>query len=159
MIATPSADEKVTAVNGWLLAYDNITSIPGWLSDSLCRLVFGAGFSRRALFSASERNVLYTQRPVILNGIEDYVRKSDLVDRTVFLELPFDGIRMGMQPDRAPRTADFTGRPTDFAFCRVAENGAAVHKRAAPAFAAIARARTLHHLPADERGPAGHADD
>jgi hypothetical protein len=81
-------DLMVTAVNGWLLAYDNITAIPDWLSDGLCRLVFGAGVSRRALFSKNERNVLYTQRPVILNGIEDYARKSDLVDRTVFLELP-----------------------------------------------------------------------
>ena len=45
----------VTAVNGWLLAYDNISSIPNWLSDSLCRLVYGGGFAGRALFSNQER--------------------------------------------------------------------------------------------------------
>jgi putative DNA primase/helicase len=62
----------VTAINGWLLAYDNITTIPDWLSDSLCRVVFGGGFSGRALYSDDERSVVFAQRPVILNGIEDY---------------------------------------------------------------------------------------
>ena len=81
-------DLMVTAVNGWLLAYDNISSIPNWLSDSLCRLVYGGGFSGRALFSNQERVTVQAQRPVILNGIEDFVRKSDLMDRTVILQLP-----------------------------------------------------------------------
>jgi hypothetical protein len=51
LLAEPASirDLMVTARNGWLLAYDNLTDIPGWLSDSLCRLVFGAGFSGRAL--------------------------------------------------------------------------------------------------------------
>ena len=43
-------DMMVAAGNGWLLAYDHIRVIPGWLSDRLCRLVFGAGFGARALF-------------------------------------------------------------------------------------------------------------
>jgi hypothetical protein len=81
-------DLMVTAVNGWLLAYDNITAIPDWLSDSLCRLVYGGGFSGRALFSNQERVTVQAQRPVILNGIEDFVRKSDLMDRTVTVHLP-----------------------------------------------------------------------
>ena len=80
-------DLMVTAVNGWLLAYDNISAIPNWLSDSLCRLVYGGGFSGRALFSNQERVTVQAQRPVILNGIEDFVRKSDLMDRTVILHL------------------------------------------------------------------------
>ena len=66
-------DLMVTAVNGWLLAYDNISSIPNWLSDGLCRLVYGGGFSGRALFSNQERVTVQAQRPVILNGIEDFV--------------------------------------------------------------------------------------
>ena len=80
-------DLMVTAVNGWLLAYDNISVIPDWLSDSLCQLVFGGGFAARALFSNDERSVIHAQRPVILNGIEDFVRRGDLTDRTVFLHL------------------------------------------------------------------------
>jgi hypothetical protein len=81
-------DLMATAVNGWLLAYDNISVLPGWLSDSLCQLVFGAGLAARALFTNTERSVIHAQRPVILNGIEDFVRRGDLTDRTVFLHLP-----------------------------------------------------------------------
>jgi hypothetical protein len=81
-------DLMVTAVNGWLLAYDNISAIPAWLSDSLCQLVFGGGLAGRALFSNEERSVIHAQRPVILDGIEDFVRRGALTDRTVFLHLP-----------------------------------------------------------------------
>ena len=77
-----------TAVNGWLLAYDNISEIPRWLSDALCQLVFGAGFAGRALFTNDERSVIYAQRPVLLSGIDDFVPLGDLKDRCVFLHLP-----------------------------------------------------------------------
>ncbi len=80
-------DLMVTAVNGWLLAYDNIGVIRPWLSDGLCRLATGGGFAGRALFSNDERVVLHAQRPVILNGIEEFVQRGDLSDRTVFLHL------------------------------------------------------------------------
>jgi len=81
-------DLMATAVNGWLLAYDNISVILSWLSESLCQLVFGGGFAGRALFSNDERSVIHAQRPVILNGIDEFVRRGDLTDRTVFLHLP-----------------------------------------------------------------------
>ncbi len=81
-------DLMVTAVNGWLLAYDNIGVVPAWLSDGLCLLATGGGFAGRVLFSDDERMVMHAQRPVILNGIEEFVRRGDLSDRSVFLELP-----------------------------------------------------------------------
>jgi hypothetical protein len=83
-----SRDLMVTALNGWLLAYDNMTALPDWLSDSLCRLVYGAGLASRALFSDRSCSRIHSQRPILLNGIEDFIQKSDLVDRTVFLHLP-----------------------------------------------------------------------
>jgi hypothetical protein len=88
MEPTSTRDLMVTALNGWLLASDNISALPDWLSDSLCRLVFGGGFAGRALFSNDERVTVQARRPVILNGIEDFVRKSDLMDRTIVLHLP-----------------------------------------------------------------------
>jgi hypothetical protein len=81
-------DLMVTAFNGWLLAYDNISVMPNWLSDSLCRLATGGGFAGRALFSNDQRNVIHAQRPAILNGIDEFVRRDDLADRCVFLHLP-----------------------------------------------------------------------
>ena len=81
-------DLMVTAVNGWLLAYDNIGVIPAWLSDGLCMLSTGGAYAGRALFSNEERTVVHAQRPVILNGIEEFVKRGDLSDRSVFLNLP-----------------------------------------------------------------------
>ena len=90
LLAEPKStrDLMVTALDGWLLAYDNLTAIPGWMSDALCQLVFGGGFSGRALYSNDERSIIHAQRPVLLNGIEDFVRRGDLRDRCVFLQLP-----------------------------------------------------------------------
>jgi hypothetical protein len=90
VLAAPKStrDLMVTAANGWLIAYDNLSAIPTWLSDGLCLLSTGGGMASRALWSNSTRNVIHAQRPVILNGIDDFVRRDDLADRCVFLHLP-----------------------------------------------------------------------
>ncbi|MFI5461386.1 MAG: hypothetical protein ACHRXM_38790, partial [Isosphaerales bacterium] len=67
---------------------ENISAIADWLSDCVRRLALGGGFASRSLFTSDERRVIYAQRPVILNGTEDFVRPGDVVDRTVFLHLP-----------------------------------------------------------------------
>jgi hypothetical protein len=88
-LAIPSStrDLMATAVNGWLMIYENITAIPGWLSDCVCQLAFGGGFASRTLFTNDERSIIYAQRPVILIGIDDFVKRGDLRDRSVFLNL------------------------------------------------------------------------
>jgi hypothetical protein len=90
LLALPKStrDLVATADNGWLLAYDNISTIPTWLSDSFCQLVFGLGFASRTLFTNNDRSVVHARRPVILNGIEEFVTRGDLRDRSVFLHLP-----------------------------------------------------------------------
>ena len=88
LVPGSTLDLMVTAVNGWLLAYDNISVIPAWLSDGLCTLATGGGIAGRALFSNDEKVVIQAQRPVILSGIEEFVRRGDLSDRCVFLHLP-----------------------------------------------------------------------
>ena len=88
-LALPNSthDLMATAVNGWLMVYENITAIPGWLSDCVCQLAFGGGYASRTLFTDSERSVIFAQRPVILVGIDDFVKRGDLRDRSVFLNL------------------------------------------------------------------------
>jgi hypothetical protein len=90
VLALPGSthDLMVTAANGWLLIYENISAIPTWLSDAVCQLAFGGGFASRELFTSDERSVVYAQRPVILVGIDDFVERPDLRDRAVFLHLP-----------------------------------------------------------------------
>ena len=41
----------VSAQNAHLLVLDNLSLMPAWLSDSLCRLSTGGGFSSRALYT------------------------------------------------------------------------------------------------------------
>jgi hypothetical protein len=81
-------DLMVTAHNGWLLAYDNISVITDPVSDGLCMVSTGGAYAGRALFSNDERSVIRVQRPVLLSGIEQFVRRGDLGDRSVYLDLP-----------------------------------------------------------------------
>lgn len=85
------------ASHHWALFLDNLTTLPDWLSDAICRCVTGEGFSKRELFSDDE-DILYSfLRCVGLNGINLVPSKPDLLDRAVIL--PLERI-----PDRQRRT-------------------------------------------------------
>lgn len=78
----------VSAMNAWVLAYDNLSSIPEWLSDLLCCLSTGASYPARKLYTDQEESVMQALRPVVFTSIEDIAKRSDLLDRTVVLHLP-----------------------------------------------------------------------
>jgi hypothetical protein len=81
-------DLVIAAENSCLLAYDNISVVPPWLSDTLCRVSTGAGFSARKLYTDSEEVLISVMRPVLLNGIAaEMVCRPDLLDRTLAVEL------------------------------------------------------------------------
>jgi hypothetical protein len=69
----------IGATRGWVVAYDNISTLPDWLSDALCRLATGGGFSCRSLFTDDDEVHFDAQRPIILGGIEDFIRRGDLL--------------------------------------------------------------------------------
>ena len=81
-------DLMIAARNGWVLAFDNISGLTGWLSDGFCRLATGSGFATRELYSDDDEVIFAATRPVILNGIGDVVTRSDLLDRSLLLTLP-----------------------------------------------------------------------
>ncbi len=81
-------DLMITANNGWLVALDNLSYLKGWLSDALCRLSTGGGFSCRTLYENSEETIFDATRPVILTGIEEVGTRSDLIDRSLLVSLP-----------------------------------------------------------------------
>jgi hypothetical protein len=87
LLAVPRStrDLMVTAHNGWLLTYDNLSVIADPVSDGLCMVSTGGAYAGRALFSDDERSVINVQRPVLLSGIEEFVRRGDLSDRGVYL--------------------------------------------------------------------------
>ena len=81
-------DLMIAASNGAVLAFDNLSHVPAWLSDALCRLSTGGGFATRELYTDNEEVIFDAMRPVILTGIEDLATRSDLLDRSVLLTLP-----------------------------------------------------------------------
>jgi len=87
--ALPREDRDlfIAASNGHVLAFDNVSGLPGWISDTLCRLATGAGFAVRQLYTDQDEVLFDAARPVILNGIEEIITRPDLADRAVFLTL------------------------------------------------------------------------
>src|SRR5437763_4749658 len=77
----------ITATNGYLLRYDNLSGLPVWLSDALCRLATGGSFAVRQLYTDDEEVLFEAARPILLNGIEEGVSRPDLGDRAIFLTL------------------------------------------------------------------------
>jgi hypothetical protein len=80
-------DLFISATNAWVPVFDNLSGISPWLSDALCRISTGAGFSTRKLYANDEEAIFQVCRPVILNGIGEQATRSDLLDRSVSLEL------------------------------------------------------------------------
>ena len=87
--ALPREDRDlfIAANNGHLLTFDNVSGLPPWLSDTLCRLATGGGFAVRQLYTDQDEVLFDATRPVILNGIEDFVTRPDLADRSLPLTL------------------------------------------------------------------------
>jgi hypothetical protein len=90
-LRTTSREERdlvIAATNGWLIALDNLSHLPDWLSDALCRLATGSGFATRALYTDADETIFAAQRPIVLNGIEEVATRGDLLDRAITLYLP-----------------------------------------------------------------------
>jgi len=67
--------------------FDNMTSIPAWASDMLCRSVTGGAFSKRELYSDDNDVILSFRRPMIITGINIPTHAPDLLDRLLLIEL------------------------------------------------------------------------
>jgi len=87
--AVPKDDRDlvVSAGNSWVLAFDNLSSVPIWLADALCRLATGGGFATRMLHADREETIFEASRPIILNGIPSLTDRADLADRAVCIHL------------------------------------------------------------------------
>jgi hypothetical protein len=81
-------DLMIAATNNWILAFDNLSYIQPWLSDALCRLSTGGGFTTRELWTDGEETIFDAKRPATINGIEDIATRGDLLDRTIPIQLP-----------------------------------------------------------------------
>jgi hypothetical protein len=93
-VRTPPKNDRdlmIAAANSSVIAYDNLSGIAPWLSDALCRLATGGGFSTRELYADSDEVFFDAARPVILNGIDHLAKRPDLAERSLILNLPHIG--------------------------------------------------------------------
>lgn len=87
-VPSNNRDVMIAANNSWIISLDNLSALPEWLSDTLCRVSTGGGFGTRKLYSNTEETLIDVQLPCILNGIQELATKADLLDRSLILYLP-----------------------------------------------------------------------
>jgi putative DNA primase/helicase len=71
-----------------VVGMDNLSHIEDWLSDRLCVTATGGDISERTLFENFEQSTLPVSNPVVLNGIESFVTRGDLADRSIRIDVP-----------------------------------------------------------------------
>jgi hypothetical protein len=87
-VCFPTKKEELlqAAAHHWYLMFDNISELPKGISDILCRIVTGEGFSKRELYS-DDRDVIYSFRRCIgINGINLVPENPDLLERCLIFE-------------------------------------------------------------------------
>lgn len=88
--SAPKDDQNVAveAANAWVIAIDNLSGMPNWLSDALCKVATGSGLTTRRLHTDREQEVFDAARPIVLNGINDLAERGDLASRGIAINLP-----------------------------------------------------------------------
>jgi len=81
-------DLMIAANGNWVVALDNLSGVPAWLSDGLCQLATGGAFATRTLYENNEETIFRASRPIILNGICESATRGDLLDRCIVVSLP-----------------------------------------------------------------------
>ncbi|WP_206281720.1 ATP-binding protein [Streptomyces agglomeratus] len=96
------------AFNSWALCIDNVSYIPDWFSDALCRAVTGDGIVDRALYTDDDVVVLEFRRVLAMTTIDAGALAGDLAERLLTIELhtiPDRNRREEAELDRAYRDA------------------------------------------------------
>jgi hypothetical protein len=58
-------DLFIAANNGWVLSFDNVSGMPPWIADAMCRISTGGGFGTRTLYTNEEETLFNVKRPQI----------------------------------------------------------------------------------------------
>lgn len=85
-----TADERellIQAQRSWVTVLENVSYLDQEGSDSLCRLLDGAGLSKRRLYSDSSEQLFAVRRPILATSIADVVTSGDLASRTLRVQL------------------------------------------------------------------------
>jgi len=69
------------------LSFDNVSELPHWIADLLCRAITGSGFSKRELYTNDDDVIRYVMANLGLNGINIASSRADLLERCLLLKL------------------------------------------------------------------------
>lgn len=67
--------------HNYVAYYDNISKLPDWISDEICRAVTGSGSSKRLLYTDDDDFIYNLRRCVGINGVNLAATKPDILDR------------------------------------------------------------------------------
>src|SRR5215211_6642351 len=81
-------DAYIDASANWVIAYDNLPTVPPWLSNVLCDIATGGGFRTRTHYTNRDQEIFQDKRPIILAGIGSVATRPDLLDRAAIINLP-----------------------------------------------------------------------
>jgi primase-polymerase (primpol)-like protein len=87
LLPKDTRDLLIAATNSHVLAFDNLSRIPDWMSDVFCGLATGTGFATRSMYANADEYIFSAARPIIVNGINEVITRSDLLDRAVVVTL------------------------------------------------------------------------
>lgn len=76
-------DLLIHASSARVLYFDNVSTFGGKASDTLCRLLSGAAFSTRMLYTNGEEHRIALRRPIITTSLETPSQRGDLLDRMI----------------------------------------------------------------------------
>jgi hypothetical protein len=77
----------VAAVHSRVVAYNNLSHVPDWLSDAICVVSEGSGESQRELFTNADESLIFACAPFLITSIENVIRRGDLAQRTLYVHL------------------------------------------------------------------------
>lgn len=78
----------IQASQAWMLVYDNTSAVKWNLSDAICAMLTGGGFSTRKFYADDDLRMFKNARPAIINGIGEFASQHDLLDRSIAMQLP-----------------------------------------------------------------------
>jgi len=88
LLSKPKTEDlRVVGANNHVLAFDNLSGIGPNQSDALCKISTGDNQTVRKLYTTNEEFTISLKKPILLNGIDEIAKRSDMASRSIKIEL------------------------------------------------------------------------
>jgi hypothetical protein len=85
----PSSGDNlfIACRNSHVQCFENVSILSDAMSDHLCRVATGGGMRTRTFFTNADETTFAGARPIMMEGITNFVVRPDLADRSIVLSL------------------------------------------------------------------------